>query len=84
MESVFNLYSAIKEQNDYKTDDLPGFNEIEIRDLIVCDINLDDLISVNSMYSRIEFNKISFYSTYFVQTSFHECTFKNVDFKNLI
>jgi len=43
MENILNLYSSIKNQNDYKTNDLPSFNEIEIGDLIVCDINLDNL-----------------------------------------
>ncbi|WP_294200991.1 pentapeptide repeat-containing protein [uncultured Chryseobacterium sp.] len=80
MEDRFNLYSIIKEKNNYTSDDLPNFNEIDIKNLIISDINLDDLISVKSEYRNTEFNHISLYSAYFVQTSFKECTFQNVDF----
>lgn len=80
MENRFNLYSAIMEKLDYTFSDLPNFNEIEMKNLIIKDINLDNLISVKSKYSNIEFNCISLYSSYFVQTSFEECIFLNVDF----
>lgn len=80
VENRFNLYSAIREKSDYTADDLPGFNETEFNNLIISNLNLDDLISVKSRYSHVEFNGISFYSAYFVQTSFQQCTFQNVDF----
>ncbi|MFC3157992.1 pentapeptide repeat-containing protein [Chryseobacterium arachidis] len=80
MENRFNLFSEIKEKNNYTSDDLPNFNEIEIKDLIINDINLDNLISVKSKYINIEFNTLSLYSSYFVQTLFEECIFQNVDF----
>ncbi|MDR6920042.1 pentapeptide repeat-containing protein [Chryseobacterium sp. 2987] len=80
MENRFNLYSAIREKSDYTADDLPGFNETEFNNLVIRSLNLDDLISVKSQYSHVEFNGTSLYSAYFVQTSFQECIFQNVDF----
>lgn len=80
MENIFNLYSAMKEKNNHGTADIPNFNEIEVKDLIINNINLDELISVKSKYNNIEFNHISLYSAYFVQTSFKKCIFQNVDF----
>ncbi|WP_153393566.1 pentapeptide repeat-containing protein [Chryseobacterium vaccae] len=80
MENRFNLYSAIREKSDYTADDLPGFNETEFNNLVIRSLNLDDLISVKSQYSHVEFNGTSLYSTYFVQTLFQECIFQNVDF----
>ncbi len=50
MENRFNLYSTIKNKNDYPSGNLPDFNETEIKDLIMDDLNLDNLISVNSTY----------------------------------
>lgn len=80
MENRFNLYSTIKDKDDYNSDDLPTFNEIEVKDLILDELNLENLISVNSQYSLVEFNNVLFYSAYFVQTSFQECIFQKVDF----
>lgn len=80
MKNRFHLYSSIQEKTDYTSDDLPNFNEIEITDLIISDLNLDNLISVKSKYSRFELTNILLYSSYFVQTSFEECLFQNVDF----
>ncbi len=80
MENIFNWYSAIREKSDYTADDLPGFSETEFKDLVISSLNLDDLISVKSRYSHVEFNDTSLYSAYFVQTSFQECIFQNVDF----
>lgn len=80
MENRFHLYSSIKEQKDYTFDDLPNFNEIIIKDLVINDLNLDNLISVKSKYRRVEFNEILLYSSYFNETSFEDCIFQNVDF----
>lgn len=80
MENRFNLYSTIKDKNDYTSEDLPTFNEIEIKDLVLNDLNLDHLISVNSTYSFVELNNVLLYSAYFVQTSFQDCIFQKVDF----
>lgn len=80
MENRFNLYSTIKNKNDYPSGNLPDFNETQIKDLIMDDLNLDNLISVNSTYSFVELNNVLLYSAYLVQTSFQDCIFQNVDF----
>ncbi|REC62493.1 hypothetical protein DRF65_10395 [Chryseobacterium pennae] len=80
MENRFNLYSTMKNKNDYPSGNLPDFNETEIKDLIMNDLNLNNLISVKSKYSFVEFNNILLYAAYFVQTSFQDCIFQKVDF----
>lgn len=76
MENRFHLYSSIKEQkNNYTSDDLPNFNEIEIEDLRISDFNLNNLIFVKSKYRRVEFNEILLYSSYFTETTFEDCVF---------
>jgi len=61
-----------------------SFNEINVRDAEILQVDLDELISVKSIYQNVKFENVSMYSGYLVETTFVNSLFINVVFTKSI